>query len=112
MASRGRVSASSKAKSTSRRTPVKKRFHPGDQTVTSPSLEPVSVKDDIGWSVNREKLIQQLESLRAGLAQVQLPQLRYTSKLLTRLPASTALFASIPNLAGYLGQTQVVLRQK
>ena len=89
-----------------------KVLHPGDQSVTSPNLEPVSVKDDIGWSRNREKLTQQLESLRAGLAQIHLPELRYSSKLLGRLPASTVFFASIPNLAGYLGQTQTVFNQK
>ncbi len=91
---------------------TEKILHPGDQTVTSPNLEPVSVKDDIGWSRNREKLVQQLESLRAGLSQIQLPQLRYSSKLLGKLPATTVFFASIPNLSDYLGQTQVVFRQK
>jgi hypothetical protein len=89
-----------------------KVLHPGDQTVTSPNLEPLSVKEDIAWSRNREKLVQQLEGLRAGIAQIQLPQLRYSSRLLGRLPASTVFFASIPNLADYLGQTQVVFRQK
>jgi ferric-dicitrate binding protein FerR (iron transport regulator) len=89
-----------------------KILHPGDQAVTSPNLEPVSVKDDIGWSRNREKLTQQLESLRAGLAQIRMPELRYASKLLGRLPATTVFFASIPNLAGYLGQTQEVFNQK
>ncbi len=89
-----------------------KVLHPGDQTVTSPNLEAVSVKDDIAWSRNREKLTQQLESLRSGLAQIRLPELRYTSKLMGRLPASTVFFASIPNLAGYLGQTQEVFNQK
>ena len=89
-----------------------KILHPGDQTVTSPNLEPVSVKEDIGWSRNREKLVQQLEGLRAGLSQIQMPQLRYASKLLGHLPASTIFFASIPNLSDYLGQAQVVFRQK
>jgi len=87
-------------------------LHPGDQTVTSPNLEPVSVKDDIGWSRNREKLIQQLESLRAGLAEIQMPQLRYSSRLLGRLPANTAVFVSIPNLGEYMAQTQVVFQKK
>jgi len=89
-----------------------KVLHPGDQTVTSPNLEPLSVKEDIAWSRNREKLIQQLESLRAGIAGIQMPQLRYSSKLLGRLPANTAFFASIPNLGDYLGQAQAVFRQK
>ena len=89
-----------------------KVLHPGDQTVTSASLEPVSVKDDIAWSRNRARLVQQLEGLRAGLAELHLPQLRYSSRLAGRLPASTAFFASIPNLGDYLGQAQVVFRKK
>lgn len=89
-----------------------KVLHPGDQTVTSASLEPVSVKDDIAWSRNRERLGQQLQSLHSGLAELHLPQLRYSSKLAGRLPGSTAFFASIPNLGDYLGQAQVVFRKK
>src|ERR1017187_2664795 len=49
---------------------------------------------------------------RVYRARIGEPELRYTSKLLGRLPASTVFFASIPNLAGYLGQTQNVFNQK
>lgn len=87
-------------------------LHPGDQTVTSANMEPVSVKDDISWSRNRDRLLQQLAALRAGLEQLRLPELRYSSRLLGRLPASTVFFASIPNLAQYLGDAQSVFRQK
>ena len=89
-----------------------KILHPGEQTVTSPSLEPVSVKDDISWSSNRDHLIEQLSSLHSGLQQIHLPALRYSSTLLGRLPADTVVFASIPNLSQYLAEAQVVLRQK
>jgi ferric-dicitrate binding protein FerR (iron transport regulator) len=89
-----------------------KILHPGQQAVTSPNLEPVSVKDDISWSRNRDALVKQLENLRAGLSAIPLPQLRYSSKLLGRLPAKTVFFASIPNLADYLGQTQDVFNKK
>jgi hypothetical protein len=41
-----------------------------------------------------------------------MPQLRYSSKLLGRLPASTVFFASIPNLGEYLAQTRMVFDQK
>lgn len=91
---------------------TEKILHPGEQSVSSPNLEPVPVKDDIAWSRNREKLVQQLDSLRAGLAQVQLPELRYSSRLLDRLPESTVFYGSIPNLAGYLAQAQGVFQQK
>jgi hypothetical protein len=87
-------------------------LHPGEQHVTTASLEPVSVRDDIAWSRNRDKLIEQLNSLRAGLDQLHLPALRYSSKLLGRLPADTMLFASIPNLAQYLADVQSVFNQK
>jgi hypothetical protein len=80
-------------------------LHPGQQKVTNAALEPVPVPDDISWSRNRTKLIEQLESLH-------LPAPRYTSKLLSRLPASTAFFASIPNMGQYLADAEWVFRQK
>jgi hypothetical protein len=89
-----------------------KVLHPGDQTVTNPSLEPVSVKDDIAWSRNHEELLKQLTSLRKDLANIMMPQLRYSSKLVNRLPSTTVFFASIPNLSDYLAQTQVVFNKK
>ncbi|MBZ5620208.1 MAG: FecR domain-containing protein [Acidobacteriia bacterium] len=89
-----------------------KILHPGEQAVTSSSLEPVSVKDDISWSRNRERLVQQLAALSISLQQIHLPALRYSSRLLGRLPASTVFFVSIPNLSQYLGEAQSVLHQK
>jgi hypothetical protein len=86
-------------------------LHPGDQIVTSPTMEPQSVRDDVGWSRNRERLIQQLDKLRTGIQQIHLPALRYSSRLLDRLPASTVVFASIPNLGQYLAETQGVFAQ-
>ena len=86
-------------------------LHPGDQTVTSASMEPHSVRDDVGWSRNRDRLLQQLDKLRTQLQQIHLPALRYSSRLLDRLPASTAVFASIPNLGQYLAETQGVFSQ-
>ncbi|MDE3168108.1 MAG: FecR domain-containing protein [Acidobacteriota bacterium] len=91
---------------------TEKVLHPGDQAVTGTYLEPVSVKDDISWSRNSDKLIQQLESLRKGLAEIRMPELRYSSRLMSRLPATTAFFASVPNLGEYLGQTQEVFQKK
>ena len=89
-----------------------KVLHPGDQAVTSATMEPLSVRDDIGWSRNREKLIQQLASLTASLQQIHLPALRYESRLLGRLPATTFMYASIPNLAQYLAEAQSVFNKQ
>lgn len=90
-------------------------LQPGQQTVTGEDLEPETVREDIGWSRNRNRyfaLLEQLAKLRAGIQNVHLPDLRYSSRLLDRLPASTVFYASIPNLASYLGQVQSVFNRQ
>lgn len=89
-----------------------KILHPGDQEVTSPVMEPESVRDDISWSRNRDRYNGLLAAIRAGINQLHLPELRYSSNLLGRLPASTVFFAAIPNLAQYLSDAEAVFRQK
>jgi hypothetical protein len=89
-----------------------KVLHPGQQAVSTPDLEPESVKDDISWSRNRDRYFSLLQQLRAGIDKLQLPDLRYSSKILGRLPASTVFYAAIPNLSQYLGGAEGVLRQK
>jgi hypothetical protein len=92
-----------------------KVLHPGDQTVTGEDLEPTPVKEDISWSIHRDHyytLLQQLSDLRADLEKIHLPGLRYSSRLLARLPASTVLFGSIPNLADYLAQAESTVNRK
>ncbi len=54
-----------------------KILHPGDQTVTSDGLEPESVRDDIAWSRNHDRYYALLASIRAGIGQLHLPELRY-----------------------------------
>ena len=89
-----------------------KVLHAGDQTTTSPTVEPESVRDDISWSRDREKLLKQLNELRGTLQQLQMPALRYSSKLLGRLPAGTALYVSLPNLSQYLAGAESVMDKK
>jgi hypothetical protein len=88
-----------------------KVLHPGEQTVTNTSLEPLSVRDDISWSRNRDRLLKQLDALRTSIEKLHLPDLRYSSRLVGRLPASTAFLVSIPNLAQYLGEVQTTFQQ-
>jgi ferric-dicitrate binding protein FerR (iron transport regulator) len=83
-------------------------LHPGDQLATSIAIQPEPVRQEIAWSRNREKLIAALGKVQIGIQQIPTPELRYSSKLLGRLPADTTVFASIPNLSDYLGQAQAV----
>jgi hypothetical protein len=89
-----------------------KTLHPGDQSVAGEGLEPEAIREDISWSRNRDRYYAILAALRNGIASVPLPELRYSSRLLGRLPAGVALYAAIPNLADYLGSAEAVFRQK
>ena len=89
-----------------------KVLHPGDQTVTGTEMEPEPVRDDIAWSRNRDHYFALLAAIRSQIGQLHLPDLRYSSKLLDRLPADTVFVASIPNLAQYLGDAESVFREK
>jgi len=86
-------------------------LHSGEQVSTSESLEPAPLRDDFSWSHN-PALVRQLAAFRENLARLQMPQMRYSSRLLGLLPASTVFFASIPNLANYLGEAQDLFRQR
>ena len=88
---------------------LEKILHAGEQTETGSSVEPETVREAISWSRDRELLFKQL---RAALTEVHPPALRYSSKLLSSLPAGTRFYVSIPNLAQYLGDAESVLGQK
>jgi len=89
-----------------------KVLHRGDQAVTGTEMDPEPVTEDIAWSRNRDRYYKLLADLRASLEQIHLPELRYQSDLVDRLPESTMLYASIPNLGDYLSQAEAVLNRK
>src|SRR4029077_11839654 len=84
-----------------------KVLHPGDQDSTGDNLEPAAFHEDFAWSRNAG-LQGQLAALREDLGRLHMPQMRYSSRLLGLLPASTVFFASIPNLSQYLSEAQNV----
>jgi hypothetical protein len=88
---------------------------PGDQMTTSNAVTAVSVDDEIAWSKDAPRYVQllnELASLRKDLnARVQLPGLRYGSKLLDRMPEGTILYAAIPNLTESLVTAKQVFEE-
>ncbi|HKE26507.1 MAG TPA: FecR family protein [Bryobacteraceae bacterium] len=84
---------------------------PGEQAVTSEDIVPEPVRNDISWSRNHDRYYALL-GLQKAIEGVHMPDLRYSSKLLGRLPANAVLFASIPNLADYLGKVESIFSQK
>ncbi len=88
---------------------------PGDQMTTSGAVQTVAVGDEIAWSKDASRYVQllhELASLRKDLdARVHNPDLRYSSKLLDRLPKGTVLYAAIPNLTDALVTAKTVFEE-
>jgi len=78
-----------------------KVLHPGDQSVSGSSLERAPILYDISWSRNGARLGAHPASSAPGRA----------SSLLDRAPASTVVFAILPNAADALKNAQTSLRQ-
>jgi hypothetical protein len=87
----------------------------GEQFASSPAISPVAVQDEIAWSRNFDQhlaVLKEVKELQKRLDQVRFPDLRYSSKLMDLMPASTAIYASIPNLGSTLAEAQQVIQQR
>jgi len=89
-------------------------LHPGDGISTS-GAEAVSVKKEIAWSRNLDQYLQllaQFASLEKKLANIPMPGLRYSSRLLRFVPQDTILYASSPNYGDALKQADQLLHDQ
>ena len=88
-----------------------KLLHRGQQTATGSSMALTSVATDIAWSQNAAQylaMLGDLASIQAQIDQLPAPGLRYSSRLLDRVPADTVVVAAIPNLSQTLaGATSI-----
>jgi ferric-dicitrate binding protein FerR (iron transport regulator) len=93
-----------------------KVLRPGDQLSTNAAVAAVPVVREIDWSQNRDQhlaLLAEFAHFANKLeAQVQMPGLRYQSKLLPLLPGDTVLYASIPNLGDAAQQANQLFQQE
>ena len=83
--------------------------HAGDEYTTNRSLAPEPVSEQVAWSQNRDQYIEllaQLSGLEHKIEKIPLPQARYGSDLLDRMPADTQLYVSIPNLGDWVTQAK------
>ncbi|MGA2536742.1 MAG: FecR domain-containing protein [Terracidiphilus sp.] len=86
-------------------------IHAGDQVSTSDKLSPQPMEKQIAWSHDREKylpLLEQFATLKNRLEQIPFPQPRYSSDLISRVPADSSLYISIPNLGDFLSQADQI----
>jgi hypothetical protein len=95
---------------------TEKALFPGQQIITSPTLENVSIEQEISWSRNLSThlaLLRALADVNAFLRdRVPGPQLRFSSKLLPKVPADTVMYGAFPNVSSALGQAYDLFRQR
>lgn len=95
---------------------VERLLEPGQQAVTHSSLAPIPVSEDISWSQDVDRyleLMREVSALRRALTEeVPKPDLRYSSRLLDLVPADTAFFVALPNLAETVAEADRILRER
>jgi ferric-dicitrate binding protein FerR (iron transport regulator) len=87
-------------------------LHPGDQKTSDGSVEPVAISSVISWSANAPQhlaLLHEMIAARSELAKIEQPGMRYSSKMLGRVPGGTVFYLAIPNIGQQLGQAQEVM---
>lgn len=91
-------------------------LHPGDQTTTNESLEPIPIAQEIGWSRDAErylKLAGELGALNRELERhVPRPGVRYESRLLPLIPEETVLYAALPNMSTTISESYRLMRER
>ena len=90
---------------------VRSMVHAGNMFTTTENLAPEPVSEQVSWSPNRDEyleLLAQFSVLQHKIEQIPLPQPRYGSDLLNRMPADTQLYVSIPNLGDFVTQAKAI----
>jgi len=87
-------------------------LNPGDQTTTNQSMAVTTVATDVAWSQNAAKylaMLGDLAAISARIDQIPPPGLRYTTRLLDRVPANSVIVVALPNLGQTLAEaTQII----
>lgn len=87
----------------------------GNEYTTSSNLAPEPVSEQVAWSPNRDQyleLLAEFSVLQHKIEQIPLPQARYSSDLLNRMPADTQLYVSIPNLGDFVTQAKTIFEDQ
>jgi hypothetical protein len=90
-----------------------KVLHPGEQFMSNANLTPAPIRDEIAWSRSFDQHMQvmkELVELQKRLGDVHFAEPRYDSRLMKLVPASTAIYVSVPNPGKALAEAQQVIR--
>ncbi|HEX3143002.1 MAG TPA: FecR family protein, partial [Pyrinomonadaceae bacterium] len=87
----------------------------GEQATTNVAIEAVPVKEDVKWSRNAAQYAQVLDalaSLKNELRAVPKPGVRNSTRLLEMMPATTVMYAAIPNLAASITESNRIIEER
>ncbi|MEO5926033.1 MAG: FecR domain-containing protein [Bryobacteraceae bacterium] len=90
-------------------------LHRGDQKTTSASMERTAVTEDLAWSANAAKyiaLLADMKDVSERISRIPMPGLRYSSRLLDRVPVDSVLVAAIPNLGPVVAEATRIFDDK
>lgn len=90
-------------------------LHRGDQTTTNPAMEHTTVVEEVAWSQNAAKyiaLLADLQSVGEQISRIPMPGARYTSRLLDRVPLTSVVVVSVPNLGSVLDEATRIFEDK
>lgn len=90
-------------------------LHAGDAIATSQNLTAKPVPQQIAWSRDRDQYVQllgQFSTLQHRIEQIPMPEPRYSSDLLDRMPKDTLLYVSIPNLGDFVTQAKEIFEDQ
>jgi hypothetical protein len=94
---------------------VRSMVNAGNMFTTTENLAPEPLSEQVAWSPNRNEyleLLAQFSVLQHKIEQIPLPQPRYGSDLLNRMPADTQLYVSIPNLGDFVTQAKAIFEDQ
>ena len=94
---------------------VRSMVHAGNMFTTTENLAPEALSEQVAWSPNRDEyleLLAQFSMLQHKMEKIPLPQPRYGSDLLNRMPADTQLYVSIPNLGDFVTQAKTIFEDQ
>ncbi|HEX3086925.1 MAG TPA: FecR domain-containing protein [Pyrinomonadaceae bacterium] len=87
----------------------------GEQATTNVAIETVPVKEEVAWSRNAAQYAQTLDalaSLKKELNAVPKPGVRNSTRLLDMMPATTVMYAAIPNLAASIAESNRIIEER
>ncbi|MBM3760665.1 MAG: FecR domain-containing protein [Acidobacteria bacterium] len=88
---------------------------PGQTTGSQAMLKRTNVEEQIAWSKDSAKymaMISELSKISKQIEALPMPALRTQSRLLSRLPADTVVFAAIPNISGTVADATKIFEER